>query len=64
MDTLKKEGRQTLMETYFYQVPAVHKTILRATQDIIVFTWEAAVQFIALHLVPSVPNKWKQKQHA
>lgn len=42
--------------TYLHEVPAVDVSVLWAAQDVGVFTGQAAVQLVALHLVPCIPE--------
>lgn len=47
-------GERKLTESHLHQVPAVNMTVLRAAQDMSVFTGQAAIQLIAFHLVSCI----------
>lgn len=42
--------------SYLHQVPAVDMSVLGAAQDVGVFTGQAAVQLVALHLMSCIPK--------
>lgn len=48
------------MQNYLHEVPAINMSIFWAAQDVCVFTGQAAVKFVALHLVSCIPTHPEQ----